>query len=378
MNNLGAIEAMASTSHPRRIILARRRLLAALLALPLGVRAAPVAAGRRLAFPRDHGAHPEQRTEWWYATGWLAAPGRDEPTHGFQVTFFRARTEVPADHPSRFAAQQLLFAHAALTDLAERRLRHDQRIARAGFGNLAAEDDTRVALRGWRFERSGPLEASRYRTFVTSDAGGFGFDFELAATQPLLLQGDAGWSRKGPRPAQASHYYSQPQLAVQGTLTRAGRPQPVQGRAWLDHEWSDEYLAEEAIGWDWVGLNLADGSALTAFRLRRPDDGTFWAGGSHRAPGGALRAFAAEELRFEPQRLWTSPASRATYPVQWRLTTPAGVFVVRALLDAQELDSRESTGAIYWEGLAEVLDAAGRRVGLGYLEMTGRAERLRM
>jgi predicted secreted hydrolase len=356
----------------------RRPLLAAGFALALPARAAPVAAGRTLVFPRDHGAHPAQRTEWWYATGWLAAPGTDEPAFGFQVTFFRSRTDVPADHPSRFAASQLLFAHAALTDLAERRLRHDQRIARAGFGNLAAEDDTRVALRGWTFVRTGPADAARYRARLASDSGAFGFDVELAATQPLLLQGEAGYSRKGPRPGQASHYYSQPQLAVQGMLTRDGRAQPVHGRAWLDHEWSDEYLAPEASGWDWMGLNLFDGSALTAFRLRRADDSVFWAGGSHRAPGGAVRAFAPEDLRFEPGRSWTSPVSRAAYPVQWRLATPAGVHTVRALLDAQELDSRESTGAIYWEGLAEVLDEAGRRVGLGYLEMTGRAERLRM
>jgi predicted secreted hydrolase len=356
----------------------RRPLLAAGLVLALPVRAAPVARGRALVFPRDHGAHPPQRTEWWYATGWLAEPGRAEPAFGFQVTFFRARTEVAADHPSRFAAHQLLFAHAALTDLAARRLHHDQRIARAGFGNLAAEHDTRVALHGWTFARTGPVDASRYRTRLASDAAGFAFDFELATTQPLLLQGVAGFSRKGPLPEQASHYYSQPQLALQGTLTREGRPQPVHGRAWLDHEWSDAYLAAEAVGWDWVGLNLFDGSALTAFRLRRADDSVFWAGGSHRAAGGALRTFGADEVRFEPGRRWTSPASRAVYPVQWRLATPAGVHTVSALLDAQELDSRASTGAIYWEGLAEVLDESGKRVGLGYLEMTGRAGRLRM
>ena len=101
------------------------------------------------------------RTEWWYATGWLAAPGEAAPRFGFQVTFFRSRTEVVPDHPSRFAARQLVFAHAALTDLAARRLRHDQRIARAGFEVAeAAEDDTRVGLRGWRFERRGPAGGS--------------------------------------------------------------------------------------------------------------------------------------------------------------------------------------------------------------------------
>jgi predicted secreted hydrolase len=152
----------------------------------------------------------------------------------------------------------------------------------------------------------------------------------------------------------------------------------VRGRAWLDHEWSDEYLAAEAVGWDWIGFNLFDGSALTAFRLRRADDSVYWVGGSWRRPGEAVRAFGPDELRFAPGRTWASPASRAVYPVQWRLDTPVGAFGVRALLDDQELDSRASTGAIYWEGLAELLDAGGRRIGLGYLEMTGRVQRLRM
>ena len=99
---------------------------------------APVSAERRLTFPRDFGAHPDTRTEWWYATGWLqpdGSPGAPAaPAFGFQVTFFRSRSDVAADHPSRFAATQLIFAHAALTDLRARRLRHDQRIARRGFG----------------------------------------------------------------------------------------------------------------------------------------------------------------------------------------------------------------------------------------------------
>ena len=55
----------------------RRPLLLAFASLPFAAPASPVQRGRVLAFPRDHGAHPEARTEWWYATGWLQgdAPG---------------------------------------------------------------------------------------------------------------------------------------------------------------------------------------------------------------------------------------------------------------------------------------------------------------
>ena len=368
--------AAAAFSRTRRALLHAAVLSAAAMP-PHAARASALGVGpRALTFPADFGAHPDTRIEWWYVTGTLS--GR-ERLHGFQITFFRSRTPVAPGHPSRFAAQQLLFAHAALTDLAQRRLRHDQRIARAGFGIAeAAQGDTAVALRGWRLQRDGPLGRSRYRALADSEQAGFGFDLALATTQPLLLQGDAGHSRKGPQPEQASHYYSQPQLAVTGTLTLDGRALPVAGRAWLDHEWSDTLMDPQAVGWDWIGMNLDDGSALTAFRLRRADGSALWAGGSFRPAGARARSFGPEEVRFTPGRVWTSPASRAAYPVEWTVATPAGRFAVKALLDNQELDSRASTGSIYWEGLSDLLDDRGRRVGRGYLEMTGYAGTLRL
>ena len=355
-----------------------------MLALPrAAVADAAVSSTRSLVFPRDFGAHPETRTEWWYATGWLesdlAAASVARPIYGFQVTFFRSRTTVDAAHTSRFAASQLIFAHAALTDLKRGRLRHDQRIARSGFGIASADGaDTAVALRDWRLQREGSVASSRYLASVASDRAGFSFDLRLASTQAVLLQGVQGFSRKGPEAEQASHYYSQPQLAVSGTLTLDGQARPVRGRAWLDHEWSDSLLDREAVGWDWIGMNLADGSALTAFRLRRADGSMLYAGGSFRPAGGTAHNFAADEVSFAPGRTWLSPNSRANYPVQWTLQTPAGSFTVKALLDDQELDSRASTGAIYWEGLAELLDAQGRLHGHGYLEMTGYASPLRL
>ncbi len=126
---------------------------------------------------------------------------------------------------------------------------------------------------------------------------------DLLATQPVLLQGVAGFSRKGPLPQQASHYYSLPQLSVQALLAARRQRTALQGRAWLDHEWSDEYLPPEAVGWDWIGFNLDDGGALMAFRLRRADGSALWAGGSHRGADGHVRSFAPDELRFMPQTL---------------------------------------------------------------------------
>ncbi len=376
----------------------RRRWLQWISVLPWGSGSLALAAPamgvgpRALVFPADHGAHPDTRIEWWYVTGALqAGPLNDragEPTHGFQITFFRSRTDVSADHPSRFAARQLVFAHAALTDLRRGRLLHDQRIARAGFGIAEASvGDAAVTLRDWHFRRedaavvagappgsSAASGASRYRARITSDSAGFAFDFSLTTTQPVLLQGDAGTSHKGPQ--QSSRYYSEPQLALSGTLTQQGVALPVRGAAWLDHEWSDSVLPPGAVGWDWVGMNLSDGGALTAFRLRAADGSTIYAGGSLRSASGAFRNFAADEVSFTPGRLWTSPASQARYPIEWTLQTPAGRHRVVGRLDAQELDSRQSTGTVYWEGLSELRDESGQRIGRGYLEMTGYAGRL--
>jgi predicted secreted hydrolase len=325
----------------------------------------------QLKFPGDHGAHPAFRTEWWYVTGQARAGERE---FGFQVTFFRSRIDGTQDMTSRFAAKQLLFAHAALTDVQGRKLWHDQRIAREGFDVAsAARDDTRVRLRDWSLVR-GPQHYLAHAV-----AADFALDLRCAPTQPVILQGAQGLSRKGPLPQQASYYYSQPQLAVAGAITLRGQRFEVTGKAWLDHEWSDEYLAPEAVGWDWIGMNLDDGSALTAFRLRKADGSPLWSGGSFRSPkGGGRYIFSPGEVDFSPQRHWTSPLSQAVYPVEWIVRTPADFYTVRAVIDNQELDSRNSTGAIYWEGLSDLLDSNGRHVGRGYLEMTGYAQRLRM
>ena len=352
----------------------RRAWMLAMLGPPAS---AAIRRDEPMTFPRDHGAHLDAHTEWWYATGWIGSEAA--PTHGFQLTFFRSRTGLADTLPGRFAPRQLLFAHAAVSDIAAGQHRHAQRLTRwSGDDRLpeahALRTDTGVVLGPWQFTRDAASGA--YQARLPAPEAGFALALNLQPTQPLLLQGQAGYSRKGP--AQASHYYSLPQLAVNAQLQRGGRTQALGGTGWLDHEWSDALMPADAIGWDWIGINLTDGGALTAFVLRRRDGSAAWAGGSHRPAGGAVHAFAPDEVRFSPQRHWTSPQSGARYPVDWLITTPLGEFKLEALLDAQELDSSNSTGAVYWEGLSALQDGSGRRIGLGYLEMTGRVAPLRL
>jgi predicted secreted hydrolase len=325
----------------------------------------------RMTFPRDFGAHPAFRTEWWYVTGWL---GDDR---GFQVTFFRTRTDHPQDNPSRFAPTQLLFAHAALMLPQNRHALHGQRAARIGSpGARFSERDADIAIGDWSFSRGSD---DRYRTIVRDPA--FALDLQLAPPgppgdprNPPWLQGEHGFSRKGPQPGQASHYYSRPQLRVSGTVDGV----PASGIAWFDHEWSTTVLDPSASGWDWTGINLDDGSALVAFRIRRrpdragsaeDDEPPLWRYCALRLADGSSRPL--EPVHFEVLRRWQSPRTGATYPVAMQLLLPGRRLQLEPLFDDQELDSRASTGTIYWEGAVRVLDEQNRRVGRGYLELTG-------
>jgi predicted secreted hydrolase len=124
-------------------------------------------------------------------------------------------------------------------------------------------------------------------------------------------------------------------------------------------------------------MRVKFGSSLTAFQLRRADGSALWAGGSLR-DAASTTIFKPSDVSFKGGEIWQSPASQGRYPMQWQVITSRGTFTVHALMNAQELDSRSSTGTVYWEGLADLLDAQGRQIGRGYLEMTGYAGRLQI
>jgi predicted secreted hydrolase len=352
-------------------MLSRRRLLLTLAALATtpASRAAfsyPPVVPRALVFPQDFGAHPDFRTEWWYLTGWL---GNMTQPLGFQLTFFRTRTDVDPANPSAFAAHQLVIAHAAIADPARGSLLLDERIARAGLGLAeAASGDTDVQLSGWYLRRDSQTDT--YHAQIA--ARDFTLSFEATASAPPWMQGDAGLSRKGPDALQASYYYSRPQLKVQAQLSRGGSMQGLSGTAWLDHEWSSAALAPDAVGWDWIGMNLDDGSALVAFQIRSQQAGqppvkTYAA---IRDASGRVQIASPAEVSFTPLRYWNSSRHRTAWPVAQRITIGTRIFETRPLMDDQELDSSLTTGAVYWEGASELLEA-GQSVGRGYLEMTG-------
>jgi len=355
----------------------RRRFLQGTLALAVLPEAAmgadspyaPVVPNVPIRFPQDEGSHPEFRTEWWYVTGWL-----NDTTSplGFQITFFRTRPHEDSGNPSRFDPRELLIAHAAVSERSHGRLRDEQRIARAGFGLAQAETGrTDVRIDRWRLHADGTGYSGRI------DARDFALDLRFEPSQAPLLQGRDGYSQKGPDPRSASYYYSLPQLRTTGRVRLARAWRPASGSAWFDHEWSSQVMDSAAVGWDWIGINLDDAAALMVFRMRAGNGDTHWAGATLRAADGMHRTYSAREIAWTAGRIWRSPRTGAGYPVAPTIRVGDFTLELVPLMDDQENDARVSTGAIYWEGAVTAM-RAGRRIGLGYLELTGYARPLKL
>jgi predicted secreted hydrolase len=323
--------------------------------------------GTLLGFPRDHGAHPEFRTEWWYVTGALDLPQSDL---GFQLTFFRSRPAKIYNMNSPIAASQILFAHAAITQPGKGLL-HAERAARANLGAGFSTADCDIHIGAWSMRRrvlgTGECFYLKMQDFA------FALDLTLTPTQPMLLQGEQGYSQKGPTRELASYYVSWPQLQIDGTLLLDDRRHTARGKAWFDHEWSSEVLGTGSVGWDWIGINLADGGALMAFQIRNAQGAAVYAHATLRNKNGHLEQFGANEVSFSSIRTWLSPHNGVIYPVQFAIHFGQHRILTAPLLDDQEITMRRPATISYWEGLVNI---SGTLAGRGYLEMTGYAESL--
>jgi len=313
-----------------------------------------------LAFPRDHGAHPEAAVEWWYWTGHLR--DRAGRFYGFQLTFFRVR--------------DLHLAHFAWTDVARMQFRYEEK-THLGLPGIASAARGRLDLSN---EDWTAREAPGGVQLLT--ASGRAGELELALTpmKPPVLQGEKGFSRKGPGPLEFSRYVSITRLAAKGTLKSGSRSEPLSGTAWFDHEWSPGVMPADAAGWDWFALQLDDGSELMLYRMRRADgSATPFSSGTFVPARGAAVPVRWTDVRFTETRFWRSPRSRARYPAGWRIAVGAiGLDLsIEPLVSDQELDTPASTGVTYWEGACIVKGVRGGRpvTGRAYVELTGYAGR---
>jgi len=328
---------------------------------------------RPFRLPADHGPHLEYQTEWWYYTGNLSAA--DGRRFGFQLTFFR-RGFSPGPPPGGpgLSANQVYFAHFAVTDVAARRHVAAERFSR-GAGGLAGAtgEPFAVWLEDWRAD-SRNADGSAVRLTARDRASGLFLGLELAAAKPLVAHGDRGLSPKSGEPGNASYYVGYTRMAARGRIGTGGEAE-VTGEAWFDHEWSTSALGEGAIGWDWFSLQMDDGRELMLFQIRR-EDGSIGpaSGGTLVERDGRTHRLAREDVSIDVLDHWTSPETDARYPTRWHARVPsAGLdLVVEPWLEGQEM----RTSFVYWEGAVRVSGvAAGRPAsGLGYVELTGYAQ----
>jgi predicted secreted hydrolase len=330
---------------------------------------------RPLVFPQDHGPHEDFQTEWWYTTGNLTADTGER--FGYQLTFFRRALLPPeqrATRPSAWAAEQVYMAHFALTDVDGGEHRSFEKLGRGSVGLAGAQAAPyRVWLDDWSVEETaGGSNGSPARLRASADD--ISLDLTLDDLKGPILQGDAGYSRKGPEPGNASYYYSLPRIATAGTVTVGGRTFNVDGLSWMDHEFSTSALGKDQTGWDWFSLQLDDDSELMVFQLRRADGAVDpFSSGTLIAPDGTTQTLGPGDFILETTGQWRSPRTGATYPSGWALTVPAADLrlTITPLLADQEMN----VSYAYWEGAVKADGAVGGKPvsGNGYVELTGYA-----
>ena len=333
-----------------------------------------------LEFPRDHGAHPGHRTEWWYFTGNLHSPNGN--LFGFQLTFFRRQISPPGadnewpDPPSAWRTQQIYLAHAAVSDVAQKRHLHADLISRGALKLAGVEQrplQTTVYLKSWSARIGSETQV------LEVDTDEFAYKLFLTPEKPPVLHGRAGYSLKGSSPERASCYYSYSRLDVSGSLTLGDNAFSVSGQGWMDHEFSSESLEPGIIGWDWFSLQLSDRTEIMLFFLRTSDGRISpVSGGTFVDPVGRSTVLGKDDIAVTTLDTWKSSHSKAVYPSRWRLQVlpyTLDLFIFPNLAD-QEMLTSESTDVTYWEGSVSIRGTkeATPIQGLGYVELTGYAE----
>ncbi len=303
--------------------------------------------GRVFQFPRDHGAHPRFKTEWWYYTGHLRA--QDGEPFGYQLTFFRAGVRKPDPQArSAWALNTVYFAHLALSDITRKNFIFREKASRGALGLAgAAEGRLQVWIDSWRAEIQGEAHHLQARD------EGLGLDLFCMPQKPPALQGENGFSRKSSSGDAASYYYSLTRLATKGRLTLGERTLEVTGSSWMDHEWFSHSLAPELAGWDWFALQLSDGREVMLYLLRRGDGSIDPASsGSLIDQEGQVRHLKLADFQITSTSTWKSPHSGAVYPAAWKLEIPSADYtlILTPTLADQEIRAGAAAALTYWEG----------------------------
>ena len=332
--------------------------------------------GLSLIFPDDNGPHPDFQTEWWYYTGNLAAA--DGRRFGYQLTFFR-RALLPSEkrqsRESAWAAEQMYLAHFALTNVSADRHDAFERLERGAAGIAGAQADPfEVWLDEWHVLQVGSGRYTLHAAALLEGGDELQIDLDLVDIKGPVLQGDQGYSQKGPEPGNASYYYSLTRLESTGSITIQDRQVNVSGYSWMDHEFSTSALSSDQVGWDWFSIQMQDGSELMVFQLRQKD-GTVdpYSSGTLINSDGSTTALQRDDFKIEVLDTWKSQSSGGIYPSHWRISVPSVDLIMELtpLIADQEMNLTYT----YWEGAVRLRGSRGGLTleGYGYVELTGYA-----
>ncbi|MGH7844805.1 MAG: lipocalin-like domain-containing protein [Candidatus Binatia bacterium] len=334
--------------------------------------------GRKITFPRDHFSHPEFKTEWWYYTGHLET--QEGESYGYQVTFFRYglrdRQKEDAENPPLFT--DLYLAHFALSDKRGKKFTFDER-ANRGYGDKAGALTDRYLV----WNEDWKVEGKTSGHFIEVRNRDTALKLELTLLKPPVLHGLDGLSQKGEGEGRASYYYSLTRLKTAGEMITAGKKTKVHGLSWMDHEFASNQLAENQVGWDWFSLQLDNQTEIMLYQLRRKDGSVDpYSSGTIVYENGSARHLKLADFKIEVLERWKSPKSGGVYPMKWKVTIPSESLqlAIVPFFSGQELDTRKSTQVTYWEGAAAVTGTRSQSsvAGMGYVEMTGYAGKLRV
>jgi predicted secreted hydrolase len=359
--------------------------------------------GRALKFPQDHFSHPDFKTEWWYYTGHFQT--ESGKSYGYQVTFFRfglrdrqneekSQSRFESPHRGELALRgpqgresirtveplfsDLYMAHFALSDKKEKKFRVAER-ANRGYGEKAgaAADRYLVWNEDWKVEAQG---GSHVVEVADKDVK---LKLRLTPAKPPVLHGDKGLSQKAEGKGRASYYFSFTRLKTDGELEIAGKSEKLRGQSWMDHEFGSNQLAEDQLGWDWFSIQLDNNTELMLYLMRRKDGSIDpYSSGTLVYSTGAVRHLALRDFQVQAREKWKSPRSGGNYPMRWKVAIPSeGIELeIVPFFPDQELDTRKSTKVTYWEGSVQVRGTFQKKPveGLGYVEMTGYAGKLRV
>jgi predicted secreted hydrolase len=336
--------------------------------------------GRTFSFPRDHFAHPEFKTEWWYYSGHLSS--QEKKSFGYQLTFFRTGLNRETKQRSKWSIRDLYFAHLAITDESRKKFGYLEKISRGSLGEAgaspykASEKTFRIWIEDWSIEGKGPAMQNHS---LKAGNKNFGIGLLLVPEKNPVIHGQNGISQKAEGDGYASHYYSITRLKTEGRIFLQNKEIPVQGMSWMDHEFGSSQLREYQAGWDWFSIQLANGMDLMFYQIRWKDGKVDpYSSGTIILPDGTYQHLSKREFQIDVLDHWKSPKSSAVYPSKWKIRVPGRQIelTLSSTVKDQELITKESTQVTYWEGSVKV---EGRYQGspingMGYAELTGYAE----